>query len=270
VSEIELALNEDIGSGDVSVALFPENTQIKAQVKCREKCVIFGKYYFEQSFKQLDSSIKITWLIDEAKWLEKNTVLCEIQGSQKALLTAERTALNFLQLLSSTATQTRILVDKIASTSCKILDTRKTIPNLRHAQKQAVLAGGGVNHRIGLFDCILIKENHISVLGNITNAVNLAKEKYPKLPLIVEVETLEQLKEALALPIDRILCDNFDLAQLKKSVALANKKIPLEASGNISKSNILKIAQTGIDFVSIGSITKNIQAIDLSLTIMAL
>lgn len=268
MNEVERALKEDIGNGDVSIALFSENKTIKAQVKCREKCVLFGKDYFEQSFKFLDETIKINWLVEETQWLEKNTVLCEIIGKQKTILTAERTALNFLQMLSSTATQTRILVDKIAQTKGQILDTRKTIPNLRNAQKQAVIAGGGVNHRLGLFDCVMIKENHIAILGSITKAVKLAKQKQPQLPLIVEVETLTQLEEALALPIDRILCDNFEITQLQKAVEMSAKKIPLEASGNISQKNILEVAKTGVDFISIGAITKNINAVDLSLSVI--
>ncbi|SFV60544.1 Quinolinate phosphoribosyltransferase [decarboxylating] [hydrothermal vent metagenome] len=211
--------------------------------------------------------IEIEWLVTEGDWIEKNTTLCHIKGDQRAILSAERVALNFLQTLSSTATKTRLLVDKISHTQCQLLDTRKTIPNLRQAQKQAVIIGGGVNHRFGLFDAIMIKENHIDILGSITNAVKLAKQQNHNLPLIVEVENLTQLKEALSLPIDRILCDNFSIDLLKQAVELSKGKIPLEASGNIDENNIIQIAKTGVNFISTGSITKNIQAIDLSLII---
>ncbi len=264
VDTVKRALQEDIGSKDVSADLIDNDKIMTAELICRDKAVICAKDYFNETFSQIDKNITINWLVKEGDYIKKNTIICAITGNSKTILSGERTAINFLQTLCSSATATYKLNEKI-TTNTKILDTRKTIPNLRYAQKQAVLAGGGHNHRMGLYDAIMIKENHIIALGSITNAVKKAKEKYPKLDLIVEIETIKQLKEALLLPIDRILCDNFSVKKLKKTVKINNSKIPLEISGNINKKNIKKYVQTGVDFISIGSITKNIKSIDFSL-----
>lgn len=265
---VALALKEDIGDGDVSADLLLERC-VNAAIICRQDCIICGFEYAEMSFWQLDESIKIDWQVREGDEVASNQVICRLTGSVKSILTAERTALNFLQTLSSTATETRRLVNKIADTKTKLLDTRKTIPCLRLAQKQAVQIGGGVNHRMGLYDAVMIKENHILALGSISKAVAKASEKHPNLALIVEVENLSQLAEALSLDgISRILCDNFSAENLKAAVLLANHKTPLEASGNIDENNIVDYAKTGVDYISIGAISKNICAIDLTLKIV--
>ena len=267
---VKQALSEDIGSGDVSAALLAEDEIISAQVLTRQRALIFGKRYFEASFFALDKNVTINWLVKEGQWLEANTVLCQIQGKQRALLTAERVALNFLQILSGTATQTKILLEKISHTHCQLLDTRKTIPNLRHGQKQAVLAGGGVNHRFGLYDAVMIKENHIKRLGGISQAVEKARQQQPRLPLIVEVENLKQLAEAAQLPVDRILCDNFSPALLSRAVKAYQHNCPLEASGGINASNIAVFAQTGVAFISTSAMTKNVASIDLSMQVLSI
>lgn len=259
------ALDEDIGTGDVSASLLPDKN-INAMIVVSEFAVICGIDYAQTAFMLMDKNIKIDWKIADGDCVAKNQILCTLNGSSRGIISAERVALNFLQTLSATATQTRFLVDKIKHTKTQLLDTRKTLPNLRLAQKYAVKCGGGVNHRMGLDDCIMLKENHIIAVGSIKNAVKIAVKKYPDLPLIVEVENLSQLKEALALSgISRILCDNFSSAKLVQAVQINSGKIPLEASGNINKDNIIKFAETGVDYISIGAISKNIRAIDLSL-----
>lgn len=262
---VKHALSEDIGTGDVSVSLLEDKT-ISAKVITRQAAVICGIEYAHCAFSQLDGSIKINWQVADGDSVVKNQTLCSITGSSRAIISAERVALNFLQTLSGVATQTRLLVDKIAHTHTQLLDTRKTIPGLRLAQKYAVKCGGGANHRMGLFDCVMLKENHISAIGSLSKASELAREKYPDLPLIVEVENLRQLAQALDLSsIDRVLCDNFSIQDLSLAVQLAKGRTKLEASGNIDENNIILVAQTGVDYISIGAITKNIQAIDLSL-----
>ncbi|RUA06025.1 MAG: carboxylating nicotinate-nucleotide diphosphorylase [Gammaproteobacteria bacterium] len=262
---IELALNEDIGSGDVSAHLL-EGKIVSVQIIARESAIICGVEYAQAVFLSLDKDIQIEWHFKEGERIQAKQVLCTLSGASNSIISGERVALNFLQTLSAVATQTKTLVDKIAHTNAQLLDTRKTIPGLRLAQKQAVKCGGGVNHRIGLFDAIMLKENHIIAAGSITKAVQLAKNQYPDLPLIVEVEDLEQLTEVLGLTgITRALCDNFSITDLIQAVKLANHKLPLEASGNIDENTIVKVAETGVDYISTGSITKNIQAIDLSL-----
>jgi nicotinate-nucleotide pyrophosphorylase (carboxylating) len=256
---ISLALQEDVGSGDKSANLLVDKN-ITAKVICRDGAVICGFEYFAKCF----DNIQINWQISEGQKVEKNTIICTLKGNNKEIITKERTALNFLQTLSATATQVYNLNQKIKHTNTQILDTRKTLPGLRIAQKQAVKCGGGVNHRLGLDDEIMLKENHISQIG-ITQAVATAMDKYPNTAIIIEVENLEQLKEADDLGVKRILCDNFDILTLKKAVQIATTK--LEASGNISEDNIVEYATTGVDFISIGSITKNIKAVDLSLLI---
>lgn len=265
---VKLALLEDVVQGDVSAELLADKV-VQAHILCREKALVCGFAYAQSAFLQTDPNIQVEWQLPEGAMALKNQTCCWLTGSIKSILSSERVALNFLQTLSATATQTRFLVDKIAHTNAKLLDTRKTLPNLRHAQKQAVLFGGGVNHRMGLSDCVMIKENHLLGLGSIKKAVDLAVKKHPELPLIIEVGDLTQLREALALDnISRILCDNFSLKKLADAVGLAKNKIALEASGNIDENNIAQYAETGVDYISVGAVSKNIRAIDFSLIVV--
>ena len=265
MDSVVLALSEDIGTGDVSADLLDDKT-VSAQIIAKQSAVVCGIEYAQISFLLLNEDIQIEWKKSDGEAIAKGEVLCLLFGSANSIVSAERVALNFLQTLSAVATQTKILVDKIAHTNAKLLDTRKTIPGLRLAQKYAVKCGGGVNHRMGLYDAVMLKENHIIASGSIANAVQSAVSKYPDLPLIVEVETLQQLTEVLELEgVTRVLCDNFSLTDLAQAVVLAKDKLPLEASGNIDEHNIVEIANTGVDYISIGSISKNIQAIDFSL-----
>jgi nicotinate-nucleotide pyrophosphorylase (carboxylating) len=259
------ALSEDIGTGDISSSLL-DDKPISAKIICRQQAVISGIAYAELCFYELDPNINIQWQIEEGSVVGPGQTLCLLKGRSRSMISAERTALNFLQTLSATATQTRHLSGLIAHTKTQLLDTRKTLPNLRHAQKQAVKSGGGVNHRMGLYDCVMLKENHITAIGSLENAIGRALEAFPDKPLIVEVETLDQLDQALAIGgITRILCDNFDPRVLAEAVKKANGKYPLEASGNIDEGNIQEFAETGVDYISIGAITKHIRAVDLSL-----
>lgn len=259
-------LEEDLGTGDITAAIIPENRQATAELVTRETMVLCGREWFDAVFKHLDTEISIEWYANEGEKIAENTKLCTLKGSARNLLTGERTALNLLQTLSATATISRQYADAIQGTNCKILDTRKTIPSLRIAQKYAVRCGGCFNHRIGLFDGVLIKENHIIAAGSIENAVKIAREQSDA-PIEVEVENLAELAEALNAKPDRIMLDNFTLGDLKKSVILTAGKVELEASGNINLTTIRTIAETGVDFISIGALTKNIQAIDLSMRI---
>lgn len=262
---VQTALREDVGTGDVSASLL-DNKTVSAQIIARESAVICGIEYAQASFLSLNKNIKIEWHFNDGDSIANNQVLCTLLGSANSIISAERVALNFLQTLSSVATQTKYLVDKITHTNAQLLDTRKTLPGLRLAQKYAVQCGGGVNHRFGLYDAVMLKENHIATLGSITKAVQLSSAKYPNLPLIVEIENLTQLVETLNLTaVTQVLCDNFSLKDLIQAVKLTKTNIPLEASGNINANNITAIAETGVDYISTGSITKNIQAVDLSL-----
>jgi nicotinate-nucleotide pyrophosphorylase [carboxylating] (EC 2.4.2.19) len=264
---VNLALVEDIGTGDVSASLLNDKI-VNANIISKEQAVVCGIEYAESAFLSIDDSLDVVWKIHDGDSVAENQVLCSLKGSARSIVTAERVALNFLQTLSATATQTRQMVDKIAHTQAQLLDTRKTIPGLRLAQKFAVKCGGGVNHRLGLYDCIMIKENHILAMGSIDLAVKSAKTYYPKLPMIVEVEDLDQLNQALLLDgIKRILCDNFSIDMLKMAVKSAKNKTPLEASGSIDENNIVEVAQTGVNYISIGAITKHIRAVDFSLRI---
>ena len=259
------ALSEDIGTGDISASLL-DNSLVSARIICRQKAIISGIDYAALCFYELDSNVVIEWQIKEGEMSEPGQTLCLLKGQSRAIISAERTALNFLQTLSATATQTRHLSDLIAHTKTKLLDTRKTLPNLRHAQKQAVKSGGGVNHRMGLYDCVMLKENHIAEIGSLEEALGRALKAFPDKPVIVEVESLKQLDQALAIGgITRILCDNFDVRVLGDAVRKVNGTCPLEASGNIDESNIQEVAETGVDYISIGAITKHIHAIDLTL-----
>ena len=266
-NQIALALKEDIGSGDVTADLLDKNKTVRAELVNRENAVLCGTQWFDEVFNQLDSAITINWHASDREQLSPDQVICVVEGPAPAILTGERTALNFIQTLSGTATLTRQYVNAISNSSAKVLDTRKTIPGLRLAQKYAVHCGGGTNHRIGLYDMILIKENHILACGSIKASIMQAQKISPNLPLEVEVESLEELKEALDAGAKRILLDNFDLPLLEQAVKYTAGKAELEASGNITLENIGDIANTGVDYISTGAITKNIRAIDLSLRI---
>ena len=264
--DIKSFLEEDIGSGDITAAIIPETTHAYAEVLTREDIIISGQAWFDAVFNHLDTNVTINWLVSEGEAVKKNTILCKVSGSARALLTGERTALNLLQLLSATATVARKYADAVADTGCKILDTRKTIPGLRDAQKYAVACGGCHNHRIGLYDGVLIKENHIMAAGSITKAIQKARE-LTSVTVEVEVESLSELLEALAAKPDRIMLDNFSLADLRAAVKLSAGAVELEASGNIDLDNIHSIAQTGVDYISIGALTKHVKAVDLSMRI---
>ncbi|MEY3190944.1 MAG: carboxylating nicotinate-nucleotide diphosphorylase [Pseudomonadota bacterium] len=264
--DIKSFLEEDIGSGDITAAIIPETTHAHAEVLTREDIIMSGQAWFDAVFKHLDTNVTINWLVSEGEAVKKNTVLCKVSGSARALLTGERTALNLLQLLSATATVARKYADAVADTGCKILDTRKTIPGLRDAQKYAVACGGCHNHRIGLYDGVLIKENHIMAAGSITKAIQKARE-LTSVTVEVEVESMSELLEALAAKPDRIMLDNFSLADLRAAVKLSAGAVELEASGNIDLDNIHSIAQTGVDYISIGALTKHVKAVDLSMRI---
>lgn len=263
--QVALALNEDIGSGDVTAQLIPATTQAEARIICREAAVVCGMDWVNEVFQQLDNGIVIDWLCEDGDRIQPNQELCHLHGSARHLLSGERTALNFLQTLSATATQANAYVRAVAGTDCRILDTRKTIPGLRLAQKYAVRCGGAHNHRTGLYDMILIKENHIRAAGSIQAAVDTARRQSPAIPIEVEVENLTQLQQALMAEVDRILLDNMDIPTLKQAVELTAKRIPLEASGGVNLETARGIADTGVDYISIGSITKHIRAIDLSM-----
>jgi nicotinate-nucleotide pyrophosphorylase (carboxylating) len=265
IKTVERALAEDIGTGDITAKLIAPNTQAKAQVISREQAILCGTAWFDEVFRQLDSQLEITWLVRDSEMIRPNQVLCNMNGQARALLIGERTALNFLQLLSGTATQVQGYVNAISGTDACILDTRKTLPCLRTAQKYAVRCGGGTNHRMGLYDAFLIKENHIAAAGGIAQAIVAARHNAAHLPVEVEVETVEQVKEALTAEADRLLLDNFTCSQLREAVALVQGKVKLEASGGFTKESIRAIAETGIDFISVGAMTKNVQAIDLSM-----
>ena len=263
------ALAEDVGQGDVTADLLSENQRARATVFSREAAIIAGRPWFDEVFRQLDESVEIRWRVEEGGKAIPDQELCSLEGPVQSLLTGERTALNFLQTLSGTATMVEQYVSAVSGTGAKILDTRKTIPGLRHAQKYAVLCGGGQNHRIGLFDEILIKENHIESSGSISQAVLKAKQLHPDLPFEVEVENLVQLEEALSSGAKRILLDNMDLSLLKRAVKTNHGLAKLEASGNITLENILGVAQTGVDYISIGGLTKHVRAIDLSMRLQS-
>ena len=260
------ALAEDIGSGDITAGLIPEQTTAQAAVVCREAAVLCGRLWFDEVFRQLDARVQIVWHAQDGDRIHPDQTLCELRGLARALLTGERTALNFLQTLSGTATQTRAYVDAVRGTRATILDTRKTIPGLRTAQKYAVTCGGGQNHRMGLYDAVLIKENHIAAAGSVPAALAQARAAVASEVLAeIEVETMDQLRAALSAGATRILLDNFDLEQLNHAVREAAGRAKLEASGGITLDNICAIAQTGVDFISVGSLTKHIHAIDLSM-----
>jgi len=267
-AQIARALAEDVGGGDVTAALIPATTNATATLLSREAAVLCGTAWVDETFRQLDPSVQILWHAQDGDLVAANTVLCELSGPARALLTGERTALNFLQTLSGTATITRRHVDAVAGTGCRILDTRKTLPGLRLAQKYAVRCGGGHNHRLGLYDMVLLKENHIMAAGSVAAALAAARANAPGVPIEIEVETLEELRAALAAGPDIIMLDEFNDALMREAVALVHAtthRPKLEASGGVDLDSLRRIASTGVDYISIGSLTKHVRALDLSL-----
>ncbi len=266
--QVARALREDVGAGDVTAELIDVTQHTQARVLCREPAVLCGAPWFDATFQQLDPSLRIDWQFADGDRVPAGAILCQVTGAARPILTGERTALNFLQLLSATATVTRRYADALAGSGCRILDTRKTIPGLRSAQKYAVRCGGGANHRLGLYDMVLIKENHIAAAGSILAAIDAARSRSGTLPIEIEVEDLGQLGQALSAGADRVLLDNFELAALRSAVAL-NRTQPrpalLEASGGVTLERIGAIAATGVDFISAGALTKDVRAIDLSM-----
>lgn len=266
---VRQALDEDLGRGDLTAALVPEDGVSDARILVRERAVLCGAAWVEEVFRQLDSSIVLGWQCDDGDELTPGDEVCRLRGPSRALLSGERTALNLLQTLSGTATSTHAYVSAVTGTRAVILDTRKTIPGLRLAQKYAVRCGGGSNHRIGLYDAVLIKENHIAAAGSLRAAVEAASEHAGSVMIEVEVESLSQLEDALATRIDRVLLDNFNIAELARAVAIRDaaggKFIGLEASGGITLENVRAVAETGVDFISVGAITKDVAATDFSM-----
>jgi len=271
--QVARALAEDIGAGDVTAALIPADTLARATLVTREPMILCGSAWLEETFRQLDRHVKVRWRAAEGAAVASDAQLCEIHGRARSILTGERCALNFLQTLSGTATITRQYADAVAGTHCRILDTRKTLPGLRLAQKYAVRCGGGDNHRLGLYDRVLIKENHIIAAGSIPAAIRAARRANPGIGVEVEVETLQELHVALNEAPDYILLDEFSLDDMRTAVGernAVNSKALLEASGSVDLNSLAKIAATGVDFVSIGALTKSVRAIDLSLRFQTL
>ena len=265
--QVRAALQEDIGRGDVTAALLDPRQRAAAHVISREAGILCGTAWFNEVFHQLDASIRVDWSVSDGEALSPNQQLCQLHGPTHALLTGERTALNFLQTLSGTATITQRFVKAMGDSGTRLLDTRKTVPGLRLAQKYAVTCGGGHNHRLGLYDMVLIKENHIASCGSVTAAVHTAQQHHPTLPIEVEVESLAQLLEAIAAGAQRILLDNFTPEQLHEAVSTAKGRAELEISGNVTLANIGELARIGVDYISTGAITKHVTALDLSMRI---
>jgi nicotinate-nucleotide pyrophosphorylase (carboxylating) len=267
--QVARALAEDIGSGDLTAALVPAGRTGRATVITREAAVLCGRPWFDEVFRQLNPAVRVTWDVAEGTDVEPGQRLCRLEGPARSLLTGERTALNFLQTLSGTATATRRYVAVVAGLPCRILDTRKTVPGLRRAQKYAVRCAGGSNHRMGLHDGILVKENHIMAAGSIAAAVAAARAAGASVPVEVEVESLDELRQALDAGADMALLDEFSLSDLRAAVAMSRAHprgpIKLEASGNVTLETLRSIAETGVDFISVGSLTKHVRAVDLSM-----
>jgi nicotinate-nucleotide pyrophosphorylase (carboxylating) len=266
--DVQLALQEDIGGGDATADLLPPATIASARVITRDDAVIAGRAWFDASFNMIDASIAIEWRVDDGSRAHANDVLCTLRGPARALVSGERCALNFLQTLSGTATTTAQYVDAVRGTRATILDTRKTLPGLRIAQKYAVRCGGGSNHRIGLFDAMLIKENHIAASGSISIAVRAARERHPDLMLEIEVENFDELREALAAGVDRVMLDEFSLDDIRRAVDEVAGRTQIEVSGGVSLEALPQLAATGVDFISVGALTKHVRAIDLSMRIV--
>ncbi|MCY3838716.1 MAG: carboxylating nicotinate-nucleotide diphosphorylase [Gammaproteobacteria bacterium] len=262
---VAAALAEDVGSGDVSADLIDEEAHVRARIVTREPGVFCGQAWAEETCRQIDRGIRLHWRVDDGARIENDDALVDLEGPARGLLTAERTVLNFLQLLSGTATRTRRFVDAVVGTETVILDTRKTLPGLRVAQKYAVRVGGGQNHRVGLFDAILLKENHIAAAGGIAAAVCQARGRHPGMPVELEVEDQHELADAIAAGVDRILLDNFSIDDLRAAVATTAGRVPLEASGGITLDNVAEVARTDVDYISVGELTKNVTPLDLSM-----
>jgi nicotinate-nucleotide pyrophosphorylase (carboxylating) len=263
-ADVARALAEDIGTGDVTAALLEDADDV-AYVLCKEDAILAGRPWFDACLRALDADARIDWRVADGEAIAAGTVVCTLAARRRALLTGERTALNFLQTLSGTATVTARYAAALAGTRTRVLDTRKTLPGLRQAQKYAVRAGGGVNHRMGLYDAVMLKENHIRAAGSIAAAAAQARARFASLPLIIEVETLDELRQALDTGCARILVDDFTPADLREAVRIAGGRIPLEVSGSVSLERLGEIAATGVDFVSVGALTKHVHAIDLSM-----
>ena len=265
IENVKIALHEDIGGGDVTADLVDTHTIAEATLTCRDNAILCGIDWFNEVFHQIDDTIDIKWQASDGDKIKYNQVICTLKGPVCSILTGERTAINFLQTLSAVSTNVAMFVDRVKHSKTKILDTRKTLPGLRYAQKYAVKIGGGINHRHGLYDEILIKENHILALGSIEAIIKKVKEK--KLPITIEVENLKQLEIALEANVDKIMLDNFSPSNIQKAVVMAKGNIKLEASGNTTINNVHSIAGTGVDYISVGALTKNIEAIDFSMLV---
>lgn len=263
--DVRVALKEDLGDGDLTAQLIPEDLAWKASVICRESAILCGQHWFDGVFSHIDSRVSVHWNLNDGDVIESGATVCTLKGPARTLLSGERTALNFLQTLSGTATVANRYAGKVKGLNTRILDTRKTIPGLRRAQKYAVRCGGCHNHRMGLYDAFLIKENHIAVAGSIANAVMAARELRRDLAVEVEVENLQELKKALRAKADRVLLDNFTPEKVCEAVQLNNGQAELEASGNISLENLGDYALTGVDYISTGALTKHVTAVDLSM-----
>jgi nicotinate-nucleotide pyrophosphorylase (carboxylating) len=266
--QVEAALREDIGSGDVTAVLVPAAQRVRGSVITREDAVLCGRAWADETFRRLDPQVRLGWHAADGDRIAATQVIFEITGAARPVLTGERTALNFLQVLSATATATRRFVDAVTGTGCRILDTRKTLPGLRSAQKYAVRCGGGDNHRMGLYDRVLIKENHIAAAGSISGAIAAARRAAPAITVEVEVESLGEFAEALSAQPDIIMLDEFSLADMREAVArnrARGAQVKLEASGSVSLETVRAIAETGVDYVSVGSLTKHVRAVDLSM-----
>ncbi len=262
---VAMALKEDIGAGDITAQLIAADAQAEARIITRDDCVFCGKAWVEEVFSQLDPTVEINWFVEDGAQVAANSLLFSLKGNARSLLTGERPALNFVQTLSGTATISRQYAQRVSHTQVKLLDTRKTIPGLRTAQKYAVACGGCHNHRIGLYDAFLIKENHIAACGGIVQAVARANQIAPGKPIEVEVETFDELEQALSAKADIIMLDNFSIEDMKKAVKITAKRAKLEASGNINEATLIPTAETGVDFISIGALTKHCRAVDLSM-----
>ena len=268
IANVEAAIAEDLGSGDITAELIPVDEQGEARIITRERAVIAGTAWVDEVFRQVDPEVGVTWQVKDGDQVEPGQTLFTLTGRSRSLLSGERAALNFLQTLSGTATVAAQYANRVAQTGVRLLDTRKTIPGLRLAQKYAVTCGGCYNHRIGLFDAFLIKENHILASGGITAAISTAKANHPGKPVEVEVEGFDELNQALEAGADIIMLDNFTPEQMIEAVALVNGRAKLEASGNITDATLLDYAKTGVDYISIGALTKHCRAIDLSMRLL--
>ena len=264
--DVRRALTEDVGSGDITAQLIPEKSTSSGHILCRDSAILCGCDWVEEVFRQLDESVSIHWRFRDGETINENDIVCEFSGNSRALLTGERTALNFLQTLSATATITGLYADAIKGTRAKILDTRKTLPGMRLAQKYAVACGGGHNHRMGLYDAVLIKENHVAAAGSIKAALERASAiAGSDIDIEIEVENLDQLMEALAAGAKHVLLDNFALEDTVTAVQMNRRRAMLEASGGITLENVKDVAKTGVDYISIGELTKNVIAVDFSM-----